>query len=75
MPPATAKPTVTKPLTWVRAPARWLTAVWENPPAGGSDPKNAPATAAMPFAVSSWLLSIDGSSGPRTLRATDTVSR
>ena len=66
---------MTSSLSWVRAPALWLIAVWENPPADGIARKNAPAMQAMPLAASSWSLSIGGSSRRRTAPATDAVSR
>ena len=71
----TASAAVTSSLSCVRAPALWLIAVWENPPADGIARKNAPAMQATPLAASSWSLSIGGSSRRRTLRATDAVSR
>ena len=60
----TARTTVTSSLSCVRAPARWLMAVWENPPAAGMAWKRAPATQATPLAASSWSLSMGGSLGP-----------
>ena len=72
---ATASATVTSSLSWVRAPARWLMAVCENPPAAGMARKKAPAREASPLAASSWSLSIGGSDGRRTARATASVSR
>ena len=66
---------MTSSLNWVRAPARWLIAVCENPPAEGIARKNAPATQARPLAASSWSLSVGGSSGRRTDRPTAAVSR
>ena len=56
-------------LSWVRAPARWLIAVCENPPADGIARKNAPAMQATPLAASSWSLSIGGSDCGARLRA------
>ena len=50
-------------------------AVWENPPADGMARKNPPARQATPLAASSWSLSIGGSSGRRTVPATEAVSR
>ena len=66
---------MTSSLSWVRAPALSLIAVWENPPADGIARNNAPATQAMPLAASSWSLSIGGSSRRRTAPATAAVSR
>jgi hypothetical protein len=42
----------------VRAPAWWLTAVREKPPATGNPPKNPAATFDAPVATSSWLASM-----------------
>ena len=71
----TASKAVTSSLSWVRAPALSLIAVWENPPADGIARNSAPATQAMPLAASSWSLSIGGSSRRRTAPATAAVSR
>ena len=43
------------------APARWLIAVCENPPADGMARKNDAGDARHPLAASSWSLSIGGS--------------
>ena len=56
------------------APARWLTALWEKPPAGGMHWDSPPARAANPLASSSWSLSTGGSARWRCARATRTVS-
>ena len=71
----TARTTVTSSLSWVRAPARWLMAVCEKPPAAGMAWKKAPAMHATPLAASSWSLSIGGSLGPAHVRGDRRPSR
>ena len=59
---ATARSAVATSLPCVTAPARWLMAVCENPPADGMARKKEPARQATPLAASSWSLSMGGSS-------------
>ena len=72
---ATASATVTSSLSCVLAPARWLIAVCEKPPADGIARKNAPSAQARPLGERAPGRCRSAAPTRRTLRATASVSR
>ena len=54
-------PPVTRPASWLRAPARRFTAVWEAPPPADMPPSTAPPNVASPVATNSRLGRTGGS--------------